>query len=396
MAAGPPLGAWAVLAILAALAAGVEWETTGRGLEGHHALPELKRAAAVAAARALGRVEERLGLRPGKVPVRWSLDVSLPPAPLAAPLAAPRAFEAGRTAFDGGTVTVTLPARKHLRSQRGLDAVVLHEAVHAVLASRCGSRERYEAIPGWLREGLALHAAEEGETAVLEAIAERAFAGAPADSFLAGAAPAAPATPTVRPAAEETSYGEAYLRVRWIEERIGAAGLKALCSRLAGGQGFPEACEALLGMKVEAALGAARRWARERVARLLPADRERRFRESLDASRAGRTAEAARAWGVLLEEDPGGPLGPTLRYLLAKRAIEEGGPGGLRAAREHLEAVLSSPGEAWRPEALVLHGECLRAEGRDAEARDAWQEVLEAYGEDAGPAERARKCLVIQ
>lgn len=127
---------------------------------------------------------------------------------------------------------------------------------------------------------------------------------------------------------------------------------------------------------------------------LIPPERELRFRHSIEASNRGELAEAERGWRALLEEDPEGPFSATLHYLLG-RALSKGaqGPAGTREACEHFRAVLDSPSGMWRPEALVLLGECFEREGRRGEARKVWEEVLYGFGDDETAAARARSNL---
>ncbi len=366
----------------------VEWEVRGTGFEKDPRLGDLERRAARAASESISRLEAELGLRPGKGAVRWILDTS--PAPegkaegKAEGKSGPAPFEVGHTEFLGvpaGSIAVTLPARKYLRATARVEPVIRHEAVHALLASALRTRERYEAVPRWFREGLAVEWAGEGEVTLGEAIAYTAFHDRPADAFIVGIA-----SPGV-------TYAEAFLGVQFLSERLDAPGMKTLVGRVADGKPLDAVLLQLLGQSMEAIAAGALRASRQRVARLCSVERERAFRESLREPRGAGPA-AVRTWEALLQGDASGPLASTLHYLLGKHGIQ-GAPDAkaVRKARAHLEEVLSAGGCLWRPEALVLLGECHEAQGDGVAARDRWQEVLDVFGEDEGPALRARAHL---
>ena len=137
---------------------GNSWQLTGKGYESDARLPALLARANEALGRALERVQGELGWKARQPPIRWAFDVSLPPEPTdATPGGEKKFFDAGSTAFlREGFVQVTLPGRKYLQHPEGVDHVIEHEAVHAVLASCLGTRERYSAVPRWFREGIAL------------------------------------------------------------------------------------------------------------------------------------------------------------------------------------------------------------------------------------------------
>lgn len=362
---------------------GIEWQVRGTGFDGDPRLADLRRTAGQTARDTLARHAEVLGFGPGKAAIVWVLDASV----AREQTAGAEPFEMGRTAFEGASVVVTLPARKYLRAPGGAEQVIRHEAAHALLASALGSRERYEAVPRWLREGLALDASHEGRTALREMIAITVFQGRPADSFLVGIL------------APDVSHAEAYAALAALVSKLGADGVKALLERFVESRDLDakravKLMEEHLGQSIEVFGADALRQARESVMKILPAGLERSFREALDSDARGEAGVATRKMAALLEADRDGPLASTLHYLLAKRGLEGARSGEAPGkSRAHLEALLAHEGSLWRPEALVLLGECLDAEGKALEAREAWLEVLEVFGEDAGPAGRARARL---
>ena len=398
---------------IAAAAESPRWESRGKGHEDHPLLPALLRRAEESLRDALQRLPQELGFAPDVTRIRWVLDVSPHVSTLRKGAwkkeneqeqeqaqdeeqeqeqekekenekeTEKEPFEAGRTCFAEPVVEVVIPARRFLRHPDEVKPVVLHEAAHAALASRLRTRERYLGVPSWFREGIALAFSGEGELRLEERIADTVFRGAEAGSFLVGV----PASKVP----EKTVPGEeAWLAVVWIETQAGKDGVRRLCAEAARGRPLEECIEGLLGKPRELISAAMLLHARRRVEELLPPRRERVFRDSLARHDVDGAMEA---WRALLVEDAEGPLAGTLHYLLGREYARQPGPEGRREARRHLEGLLSTRTALWRPEALVLLGECLRADGKEPEARALWEEVLEAYGEDEIPAARARKGL---
>ncbi|MGQ9589213.1 MAG: tetratricopeptide repeat protein [Planctomycetota bacterium] len=339
---------------------------------------------------ALEEVPRAMGVAPGEVPVRWILDFAAArPAGREGgrPEGAPRYIEAGSTAFaNGGAVAVEIRACRFLRRPEGIRAAIFHEAAHAVLASRAGSRERYARIPWWFREGLALRGSGEGPERAGELAAYLAFRGRRARDALAG-------IPFGEPGSRAVVPEEAFLAVDRLASAVGDADFRRLCVSVARGSRLEDELAARFG-DLASLRAALRRDAEERLAGLLPPGVELRFRRSLEASEKGGPAAAEASWRELLEEDPRGALSSTLRYLLG-RALLEGPPGSARAreAEEHLRGLIDGPSPLWRPEALVLLGERLARDGRSDEARDLWEEAIYAFGDDAALAARARRNL---
>jgi TolA-binding protein len=375
----------------------VSWEPAGKGFEADPRLPALIRVLEEATAESLGRLRGRLGICPGALPIRWTIDVSAAPPP-----ARPAGvgvdgsagdsgfFEGGRTAFEGGGIVVSVPARKYLERPSCVAPVVAHEASHAAMASAIGSRDRYEAIPRWFREGVAVWFAGEGKTRVDEMIAGSLLAGGAASAFLAGI----PGSGKGEAGGDRVTHAEAFLALLWFERRLGEEGLKTLIAAAAKGEDVIRKTEDLTGLRLEAARALALDSSREEVRRRIDAAEAERFGASLRLRAEGRGEEAAIAWRSLLDKHPEGPLVPTLLYFLARAGLD--GTVGEEAAAEagrRLDRLLALPGAPWRAEALILQGERLRARGDVPAAARAWREVLEAYGEDPVPAARAVRLL---
>ena len=329
-----------------------------------------------------------------RTPIRWKWDPSAV-RPDSSSVADPASsgqtrdsFELGRTYFGEGSIVVSLPARKFLSQPDAVRAVIQHELVHAVHASHAGTRARYEATPRWFREGVALLFAGEGEERVRERVAYTVFGGADATSFLKGIS----LTPGV---SERLSDAEGYLAVLWLRAQLSRARHFIFVRRVVTGEGLARLVREQLGLGPSTASLEMRRAARAHIRALLAAVRQKRF-HSLLRELEDRAPNVTSRLEVFLAENEAGPLAGTLRYLLAKEALRRGeAPRFVAAAVGHLEALRSSPGTLWRPEALVLLGQCYLRQGRRDAARRAWREVTEVFGEDRVVSREARKLLAV-
>ncbi len=357
---------------------GPSWQARFDDFAKDERLAVLQRLAEETVTEALGGIRSALGLEPGRLQIRWILDLSS----RAEPVAPEEPFESGRTHVGERDVEVILPARKFLWDPPRARPVVIHEAVHAVMASATGSRGAYQSIPKWLREGLALHIADEGELLLAETLAYTMFQGQPASAFFKG----------VR--AQAVSYSEAYLAVLELQRKLGHDGLKAFVRDVVAGEGVERLLEKYLGVRLEAFEAQVVTYGQERVRGLLGEGTEPAFRAAMEARVQGEKARAREAFLDLLARQGEGPLSSTLRYLLARDVLES--DRTISAASTMLlplQQLLDSPATLWRPEALVLLGDCHRRMGATAKARQAFEQVLEVFGEDKGPAEEARRNL---
>jgi tetratricopeptide (TPR) repeat protein len=373
-----------LLAIGALLAAG-SWEVSPSGEPEDPRLPALLDVLEKATPIALRGLDERLGISPGRPSIRWRLDLCLPER--SRENRSGGDIEAGRTAFEGDAVVVALPGRKYLQRPGWAAPVALHEAAHAVMASAAGSLRNYESIPGWFREGIALWFSGEGPARVREAIAWSVFQGHRADAFL-GSIDLSAGQGASRVTA--ATAAEAFLLVTWLEGELGLDGLRALVRETVRGKPVPEILEAALQAPASRLREKALARSRAEVARIIDRETEDLFARAL-ALRTRADPEASRIWADLLARDPRGPLAGTLLYLLGRSALEE--EANPSRARSYLEAALDLPDALWRPESLVLLGECLHAAGDRREAERLWMDVARGWSEDAAPAARARANL---
>ncbi len=390
------LGAFLLLAVGALESARAgdgfpRWAVLGTEGRDPRSVSRLLDAAETELVQALESVPRRIGVQPRKLPIRFLLDFaparaeSRPGHPGAPGVR--RDFEAGATAFaEDGSLVVEVRACRFSRWVEGLKIAIRHELVHAAMASEAGSRERYAGIPWWFREGMALWGSEEGVLRAGELAAHLAARGRSAADFVVGIPFAARERGVV-------SAEEAFLAVEWLASELGEEELRALCAAAVRGARIEEELAARFG-RLDALQAAIRAHARARIRALIPEERECRFRRALEAAGRGERDAAERALRDLLGEDPQGPLATTLRYLLGRELSRDGLSASRTAeASEHLRAVLESPSALWRPEALVLLGECLERRGFLPEARELWEEVCYGFADDAAAAARARRNL---
>ncbi|MCH2584731.1 MAG: hypothetical protein MK138_08190, partial [Planctomycetes bacterium] len=91
---------------------------------------------------ALGIAGARLGLSPGKLPIRWVLRLAD-----SSPSDSSVEAEAGWTEVGEKEVVGSIPAWRYLEYPAKAGRVVVHEAVHALMASHLGSGAAYRSLP---------------------------------------------------------------------------------------------------------------------------------------------------------------------------------------------------------------------------------------------------------
>lgn len=381
---------FAALLVPAALLAS-PWEVESDALEGDPRLPALRAVVEGARQKALRRLRSLFELEPGPAPVRWILGGSLPTR-RAGSASSVSHFEAGWSAFRDGEVSVFLPAYRYLARPQKACPVIHHEATHALLASRLGSRARYEKVPAWFREGLALHVAGEGEARVEGRIALSLVDGKPAGSFLKGLRDTRNLRGPTAP-----SPAESYLAVRWLARAVGRPGFRVLVRRLAAGEDLSTLLTKACGQPEEQLRRMLDLENRAYVQSLVRPEELGWFRSALGLLQAGDTVaarSAAKARPLLekvLRSPQVGPLRETARYYVA-RALEVEGLHG--KAMAYLEEIVDNDVESlWEPEALWLLGLCRREGGDPSGARRLWEEVVERFPEDREVVSRAQLCL---
>ena len=371
------------------------WEVLPGSFANDRRMADLLRHAEIFRRRAFDELRQRWTLTPGSTPLRWRIETSAPVSNLRG--VDPRrgektrslranhgGFELGRTYFDEGQVVIRLPARKFLAAPRRLQPVLLHECAHAVFASRLGTRARYEALPFWFREGIALVVSGEGASRLRERVAYTVFEGRSPDAFLVGPRPLEPGL--------RMSSEEAFAMVDAIRTRIGNGVFKAFVAEIARGS-VDAACRKFIGVSKEAVRLRAAYDVRITVSGLISPDLVERFQRAYERFGAGETGAIAEL-RRMLDRGPDSPLSGTLRYLIVREGIRVAGSGPPEASiKDRLRALLGSRDALWRPEALVLSGRIEQLAMRYEKARNIWLATLEEFGEDRLVAERVRRLL---
>jgi TolA-binding protein len=136
-----------------------------------------------------------------------------------------------------GPVRIRVYAEGVAAGSADFDATVRHEMVHAVMRELVATKETYSAIPKWLREGLALHAAGQTDERV---------------SAILHSGDAARTLEVVFPGLEEGEhdldrYAEDALAVAFLAERRGDKAVKELAARLVAAEAPHAAVEAASG-----------------------------------------------------------------------------------------------------------------------------------------------------
>ena len=322
--------------------------------------------------RALERARSRVGLAPGRLPIAWRVVVSRETS------ADSSVFHAGETVVEDARVLVSIPANRYLTVPRKVHVVVVHEATHALLASRLGSAERYTRVPPWFREGLALLVSDEGPVRVEDRVAVTVVAGKKPTSFLRGVA-------------HQPLPAESFLAVSWIEERVGASAFRTLISRVAAGGGLESELTALLGLERDVFRRGVLEASAKRVRRLLPEEVVVDYRAAIELHREGDRDSARRRLGELASSRNRHALRATCRYLHTRLLVDDG------RAREALAvfraSLLGDREILWEPEILEQLGNCELALDRPNRAGRYWNEVLERFPEDRDIGDRVRAKL---
>jgi hypothetical protein len=322
--------------------------------------------------RALERARARVGLVPGRLPIAWRVVVSREPP------ADSGVFHAAETVVEGTRVVVSIPANRYLAAPRKVHVVVVHEATHALLASRLGSAERYARVPPWFREGLALLVSEEGPVRVEDRVAVTVVSGKKPTSFLRGVT-------------HQPLPAESFLAVSWIEKRVGAPAFRALVLRVAAGFELQSELTEFLGLEPDVFRRGVLEASEKSVHRLLPGKIVADYHAAIELHREGDRDSARRRLGELASFRNRHALRATCRYLHTRLLVDEG------RAREALAvfraSLLGDREILWEPEILEQLGNCELALDRPKRAGRYWNEVLERFPEDRDVGGRVRAKL---
>lgn len=349
-----------------------------------------------AVAKALRIIEDRLGIEPkGRARIHVYVQ-DADPERFGHDRARCRTHRVGDDEYQH----VDLYTEYFVSGDADLQTVVTHELVHAVMRERMG-RTRYERLPHWLREGLAVHVADEGERHLHRTL----LACEQVDALMIG---------LDRAKRSVRTYPYAWLAIEHLRAKGGPATLHRLLKGLIDGRDTKR----LLGRIDGGGYAAFERGVRKHAAKRI----EAAARGLADIKRARRLyrgkhfAKARAACRAFLEEHAGSAFAPTARYLTARSWFREGrfdrAEAGFRAclARDagrsgwvdecHLFLGIALLEQARAEEGLVmlrayldLHpyatqrdlgllalGRALRALDREQEARRAFDRVADVPG----------------
>ena len=350
------------------------WELSGKTGGSETRLDALLRELSTSRKLALEKTRTRLELTPGKLSIRWAVQLRRSGEGLAAVKA-----EAGWTEVGKKEVVVTIPAWRYLAFPAKVRRVVVHEAVHAVMASRMGTAEAYLAVPAWFREGTALLVSGEGPERVDDRISATLLKGGSSADFLAGVTGG-----QVYPA-------EGYLSVLWIEQRLGTSGFREFLSRLAEGGVFKTELEKLTGLRLPGLEKAMLRDAVRRISRRISSPSERLFKLALRQAQDGHYDRSHESLSALGGSGESLAVRDSALFLHARMLVEEG--RYLEAAGQ-LEGLLRKGYEVpWEPEIFEQLGRCRAGMGKLREAMLIWKMVAERFPHDSAVQRRITAVL---
>jgi len=258
----------------------------------------------LAVARALVVIEDRLGIGP-RADARIHVYVQdADPQRFGHDRARCRTHRVGKDEYQH----VDLYTEYFVSGDADLQTVVTHELVHAVMRARLG-RRRYERLPHWLREGLAVHVADEGERHLHRTL----LACEQVDALMTGLGDD---TRSVR------MYPYAWLAIEHMEARGGPTSLRRLVRGLVDGRDLKTLIGRIHGDSWSAFERAVRAHARTRIGAaaqgLADIKRARRL------YRAKHYTRARAACGAFLKDHAKSAFAPTARYVRARCWFRDG------------------------------------------------------------------------
>ena len=350
------------------------WELPGKTGGSEARLDALVRELSASRKLALEKTRTRLEMAPGKLPIRWVVQSRRSGEGLAAVKA-----EAGWTEVGKTEVVVTIPAWRYLAFPAKVRRVVVHEAVHAVMASRMGTAEAYRAVPAWFREGTALLVSGEGPERVDDRISATLLKGGSSADFLAGVT------------GRQVYPAEGYLSVLWIEQRLGTSGLQELLSRLAEGGVFKTELEKLTGLRLAGLEKAMLQGSVGRISRRISSPSERLFKDALRQAQEGHYERSRESLGALGGIGEGLAVRESAIFLHARTLVEE---ERYSEAAGQLESLLRKGYEVpWEPEIFEQLGRCRAGMGKPREAALIWKMVAERFPHDSAVQRRITTLL---
>lgn len=257
---------------------------------------------------------------------------------------------------------VILFAEYFLSGDSDLPTVLTHELVHAVMRERMGSR-RYERLPHWIREGLAVHVADEGRRHLRRTL----LACQDVDALLTGLM------------GRERSlrmYPYAYLGIDFIRERGEENALRRFAVGLVEGKHPRALIRTLTGLEWSRFTRELRGYARKRIEN--EAQGLSAIRAARRLYRRGRYERARPAFESFVETYPESAFVPTARYyaarcLFKKRRYDEAEAGFARCIEEDIGY------SGWIDECYLFRGIALHERERNMEAVETLRTYLDFH-----------------
>ena len=257
---------------------------------------------------------------------------------------------------------IDLFAEYFLSGDSDLEVVLRHELVHAIMRARMGGT-RYEALPHWVREGLAVHIAGEGRHHLRRTL----LAQEDVDGLMTG---------LMGRKRSLIMYPYAWLAVDFIRLEGGPGAVSTFANHLTAGRHLRALTRELTGRNWSSFLAAVRCHARAQI------EEEAAGLTALKAARSlyrkKRFSEARTAFDAFLEGHPCSAFAPTARYYRARTWYREGQfDEAARGFQGCIAADLGTSG--WIDECHLYLGIARYEQTRDEDAVKQLREYLDLY-----------------
>jgi len=264
----------------------------------------------------LKSVAEKLGLAPasGKtitVVLRDARDEN-------AEILVPYAEAPFKTRWEGDDAQIILHAEFMMTGRYDPPRSLVHELTHAVVRTHI-SPEAYKGVPTWLREGLAVWAADQIEE---KAVALHCFSDQDAEQWVRG-------LQDTRDAESLTRYAEYGLAIEFLYRQKGAAAVTKLVADVVSGSDAAAAVARAGGSGWDEFTAAARAYAVQRVRGLRPAGMED-YRRILGLDHARQYKEVRSAGPEFLKKHRDSALCGNVLYYLTKAHRMTRNPGAAK------------------------------------------------------------------
>lgn len=253
-------------------------------------------------------------------------------------------------------------AEYFLSGDSDLEVVLRHELVHAVMRARMGGA-KYQALPHWVREGLAVHIAGEGRHHLRRTLLAREDV----DALMTG---------LMGRQRSLVMYPYAWLAVEYLRLEGGPDAVCVFARGLMDGRHPRALTRELTGKRWKPFLGALRGHARKRIEEEAAGLADLKRARVLYRQR--RFPEARVAFGAFLEAHPGSAFAPTARYYCARTWYRERNFDAAASAFQGcIDGDLGTSG--WIDECHLYLGIARYEQARDDDAVVRLRDYLDLY-----------------